>query len=187
MVTRLKIVEGKATGESVALHAPRFLIGWSPECHLRPGDDDVAERHCELLIRDGHLALRDLGGSGGTMLNGHRIARQCAARLRSGDRIGVGGAVFELAVGEPARPEEGADDPIAAEAARLLQRRLGAARRPSETASDRFRTEFIEGIPVHRVRCPASKAGRRWNSGDGSSGSWRTARRRTGWSWTSVR
>jgi pSer/pThr/pTyr-binding forkhead associated (FHA) protein len=62
---------GRATGADFIVDAPL-----------------VSRVHCRLTVApDGSLEVRDLESTNGTFVNGHRIER---ARLKSGDRVGVG-------------------------------------------------------------------------------------------------
>lgn len=62
---------GRATGADFIVDAPL-----------------VSRVHCRLtVLPDGVLEVRDLESTNGTFINGRRIK---AARLRSGDRLGVG-------------------------------------------------------------------------------------------------
>ena len=62
---------GRATGADFIVDAPL-----------------VSRVHCRLTVApDGILEVRDLESTNGTFVNGKRIER---ARLRSGDRLGVG-------------------------------------------------------------------------------------------------
>jgi len=62
---------GRATGADFIVDAPL-----------------VSRVHCRLTVApDGTLEVRDLESTNGTFVNGKRIER---ARLKSGDRVGVG-------------------------------------------------------------------------------------------------
>ena len=62
---------GRATGADFIVDAPL-----------------VSRVHCRLIVApDGTLEVRDLESTNGTFVNGERIEK---ARLKSGDRLGVG-------------------------------------------------------------------------------------------------
>jgi anti-anti-sigma factor len=77
------------------------------------------------------------------------MAPDCLARTRQGDRIGVGGSVYEVMVGEGDRRQGGGTAAAAAE--RLLQQRLGPRRPLSEWERGLLCTKDLAGIPVHAV------------------------------------
>ncbi len=56
-------------------------------------DPTVSRRHAELTVEPASVALKDLGSSNGTFVNGGRVS---AASLRTGDRIVFGKILFEL-------------------------------------------------------------------------------------------
>jgi two-component system, NtrC family, response regulator GlrR len=73
---------------------PRNLIGRNAECKIRLDMSSVSRKHAE-IHRDGPIfAIRDLGSSNGTFLNGRRIAH---AALASGDVLRIGESVAVVA------------------------------------------------------------------------------------------
>lgn len=70
-------------------------IGRAAGCAISIEHDTYASLlHARVFPRDDQLWIEDLGSTNGTTLNGRRIAE--AARVRKGDRIGVGGTVLEV-------------------------------------------------------------------------------------------
>lgn len=74
----------------------RVLIGRGEDCDVKLVSDRVSRHHCEILCRDGHFELRDLGSTNGTYVNG-RSVRQ--AVLQNGDVINVPTQVFAFSAG----------------------------------------------------------------------------------------
>lgn len=62
---------------------------------LQPGSNAVSRLHCEVVLRDGELKLRDLS-SYGTFVNEKRVAGETA--LKRGDVIRIGSPGAELHV-----------------------------------------------------------------------------------------
>ncbi|MBI5365557.1 MAG: cyclic nucleotide-binding domain-containing protein [Planctomycetes bacterium] len=93
----LAVVAGPDQGKTVSMVGNRLEIGRSAGSPLletfRMSLDDpsaeLARRHAEIVFQEGGFFLRDLGGKGGTRLNGEPIEEPVA--LQTGDRIGVGG------------------------------------------------------------------------------------------------
>ena len=81
---RLEVADGLV----VALGADPVLIGRLPECQVRIDDPNMSRRHAEVLGANGGYAVRDLGSTNGTLVNGRRIAGDMP--LRDGDVIAVG-------------------------------------------------------------------------------------------------
>jgi len=72
----------------------RLLIGRASDCHLRVADPRVSRHHCELLIEDNQVRIRDLGSRNGTFVNGEPV---CGERtLGDGDVVYVATSLFEV-------------------------------------------------------------------------------------------
>ena len=59
--------------EAYELTDTSILIGSGPENHLILDTPDIDPNHASLELRDGHWVLQDLGGPGGTAVNGEII------------------------------------------------------------------------------------------------------------------
>jgi len=94
----LRKVFGEGVDDDVLVTVPNFLIGRSSACHLRPACFQVSRIHCELIVRDGYVAVRDLGSKNGTFVNNDRVATE--RQLLSGDNLGLGMCLFEVIVDE---------------------------------------------------------------------------------------
>ena len=70
------------------------LLGRDPDADIRIPDNTVSRVHAAIAWADGSgFVLGDLGSRNGVHVNGRRI-RCCT--VKSGDRIRLGNAVFEL-------------------------------------------------------------------------------------------
>ena len=96
------IIEGVERGKSFRLDAERVAIGRDPECDIVLADQAVSRRHCELRREEGGWVVADLGSSNHTFVNDAPVD---SARLKDGDRIGVGDCELMLAMDE-AREED---------------------------------------------------------------------------------
>jgi transcriptional regulator with GAF, ATPase, and Fis domain len=81
-------------------------LGRDPANRVHLNDFSVSRRHC-VIVRDGDQYLvRDLGSHNGTLLNGTAVDERA---LENGDRIAIGGSVFQFCSGDEAanpRPAE---------------------------------------------------------------------------------
>lgn len=78
----------------------RCLIGRQKTCDLPIPLSSISREHCEIVIKDGGVQLRDLGSRNGTYRNGERIEGVVA--LEPGDRVAIGPMVFTVQIdGEP--------------------------------------------------------------------------------------
>ena len=90
----LRICAGKHAGREIPIRGPRFLIGCAANCDLKIHANRVSPIHCELLVKDESLWVRDHGG--GTTVGGTPIAER--RRLNPGDQLQVGTLQLELLV-----------------------------------------------------------------------------------------
>ena len=74
----------------------RVLIGRGDDCDIKLVSDRVSRHHCEVLYKDGHYELRDLGSTNGTYVDGARVT---GTVLRSGAVINVPTQVFAFSGG----------------------------------------------------------------------------------------
>jgi ABC-type multidrug transport system ATPase subunit/pSer/pThr/pTyr-binding forkhead associated (FHA) protein len=63
------------------------LIGRAPDCDLSMSHPAVSKHHAMVFRQAGEIAIRDLGSTNGTYVNGARITQ---AALRGGDEIQIG-------------------------------------------------------------------------------------------------
>ncbi len=94
MEVKLIVATGKSAGKEIPVAGPKFLIGRSEDCHMRPTSDQVSRHHCVLLIEGGDVLIRDLGSKNGTLVNGERVRTE--RELKMGDRISIGPLEFEV-------------------------------------------------------------------------------------------
>lgn len=69
----------------------RVLIGRGEDCDIQLSSDRVSRHHCEVVFRDGHCEVHDLGSTNGTYIGGRRVS---TAVLNNGDVINVPTQVF---------------------------------------------------------------------------------------------
>ncbi|MDZ7617633.1 MAG: FHA domain-containing protein, partial [Patescibacteria group bacterium] len=97
----------KHPGQAIPVRGPKFFIGRSEDCQLRPGSPEVSRHHAVLLVEDGFLAVRDFGSRNGTFVNEEPV--QGERELKSGDHVRIGPLEFEVqltvAVGGKKKPK----------------------------------------------------------------------------------
>jgi pSer/pThr/pTyr-binding forkhead associated (FHA) protein len=103
----LVVGNGRLIGTRRALAGPLTLVGDGTGCDVRLHHDKVAPFHCALFHGPHGFVLRDLAGSGQTLVNGQPVETQA---LHHGDRIEIGPfhLVLELPDGDagPAGPTD---------------------------------------------------------------------------------
>lgn len=91
MKPQLKVLSGFSAGTVGVFSKPYIAIGRHPASDLRFDADkelDVSSRHAAILKQGDHWYLRDLGSRNGTLVNGHKIAKD--TRLDDTDQIRFG-------------------------------------------------------------------------------------------------
>lgn len=96
MDVQLKVMVGNAKGQTIKVIGPKFFIGRSEDCQLRPKSDLISRHHCALILEGDYLAIRDFGSKNGTYVNQQRVAGE--RELQPGDHLTVGPLEFELLV-----------------------------------------------------------------------------------------
>lgn len=92
MDVKLIVANGKHIGEKIPVSGPKFIVGRSEECQLRPRSDLISRHHCAIVVEDGYVAVRDFGSKNGTFVNGDRIRAE--QELKNGDRLTIGQLEF---------------------------------------------------------------------------------------------
>jgi pSer/pThr/pTyr-binding forkhead associated (FHA) protein len=74
-----------------------IVVGRHPHCDVRLLSIRVSRRHCCLTAVDGKVAVRDLGSTNGTLINGRRVE---AGRLCPGDVLSIANHRYRLEQGQ---------------------------------------------------------------------------------------
>jgi predicted component of type VI protein secretion system len=91
----LLMVQKDGIAKDVPLRSLPVTIGRGEDCKLRIPLASVSRNHCELLIDDDELMVRDLKSSNGTFVNKDRVAKR---ELVPGDLLAVGPVVFVVRI-----------------------------------------------------------------------------------------
>jgi pSer/pThr/pTyr-binding forkhead associated (FHA) protein len=73
----------------------KSTIGRNSECAVQIKLDVISRRHCQVIVRDGKVKVRDLGSSNGTYVNNRRVQE---ATLGAGETLTVGPVIFTLVI-----------------------------------------------------------------------------------------
>jgi predicted component of type VI protein secretion system len=92
MELNLIVAEGKHEGKVIPIQGKQFVIGRHEKCQLRPASESVSKHHCAVLLRGGHVIVRDFESSNGTFVNGERVRGD--RELRNEDCLEIGPLVF---------------------------------------------------------------------------------------------
>lgn len=94
MDLKLLVVQGKPEGKEIPVRVPRFIIGRSVECQLRPNSELISRHHCQISLDGDKASIMDLGSSNGTIVNGERITEEVS--INDGDFVQVGPLGFQV-------------------------------------------------------------------------------------------
>lgn len=104
---KLEAIAGPDSGKVKQFRGVRMVIGRTPGCDWKLLDASASRKHCEIVVGDGGVLLRDLGSGNGTKVNGQKITEH---KLEHGDEIAIGKTVIrfidEIAAFRKARDEE---------------------------------------------------------------------------------
>ncbi|HEY4234815.1 MAG TPA: FHA domain-containing protein [Lacipirellulaceae bacterium] len=76
-------------GDSIPLLKPQLLIGRRESCDIVLRFANVSAHHCQLLIENGYLYVRDMHSSNGIKINDLRLEKGQQRRLSPGDVLSV--------------------------------------------------------------------------------------------------
>ncbi len=132
-------LEGEETiFEDFDLSSHRIIIGSSDDCNLILDMPDIDPSHASLEFRNDHWVIQDLGGPGGTILNGINI--DGPQRLQDDDLIELNSIKIRFIEHEP-MPEEDDEDTAVLDDTAL-------AARPAKPVSGRIWFGTITGITL---------------------------------------
>ena len=120
MEVQLKVLVGSSAGQTIKVPGPKFYIGRSEDCQLRPRSDLISRHHCAIVVEGDYVAVRDFGSKNGTYVNDERVSSE--RELKPGDQLKVGPLEFEVcydlgSLGGPKRPKVGSIKEAAARTA----------------------------------------------------------------------
>jgi pSer/pThr/pTyr-binding forkhead associated (FHA) protein len=87
---------GKASGQTIPIKIPQFVIGRDPDCNLRPASAMISKKHCAFMVKGGKVSLHDFGSTNGTFLNDEPVKGEVA--LKHDDVVKVGPLTFKVAI-----------------------------------------------------------------------------------------
>jgi len=104
---------------NVCIDASPYTVGRRAGTSLMIPCPTVSSLHAELMLRDGHLHVRDLESTNGTFLNGVRIDKEC--QVKHGDLLQFAQIVFRTGIETGQRNPRTIQDDAADRALALIQ------------------------------------------------------------------
>ena len=84
---QLHIKSGSRAAQTIELQPGVIRLGRNPTNDFLFDDATISSRHCEVVVLDGTVRVRDLGSTNGTFVDGQRIEE---AMLQSGQMLHLG-------------------------------------------------------------------------------------------------
>lgn len=100
MKASLVFVKPDGSQQELSLKKSRLVVGRQEGANIRLRSASVSRQHCEFIVDDAGVSVKDLGSSNGTFVNKRRVTQTA---LAAGDLVCVGHHIFVLKVdGQPA-------------------------------------------------------------------------------------
>jgi pSer/pThr/pTyr-binding forkhead associated (FHA) protein len=135
MYVTLILQKGGKSRQEIVVKAHRTTIGRKRSCNICIPALEVSRQHCEILIENGKVRLRDLGSSNGTWVNGVQVDE---AELATGDTVAIGPVLFLVRISQ----EQGSDTVRPGEQPALS----GSATAPPLPSGEPVEAEVVEGL-----------------------------------------
>jgi len=138
----LRFISGKYQGGEYPLDdGQQVVVGRSSDLDMVLVEEMVSRRHAIISLRDGVVAIEDLGSTNGTFVNGEKVSKTV---LREGDRVLIGTNILKLI----RLSSQQADSRRNLEV--MAKRRVTARQRPLSSSSEEAprMTGNLEEIPL---------------------------------------
>lgn len=143
---KLVVLAGAKTGAAVPIKKDRFIIGRGKDCTLRAGSEAISRNHCELLVTESGVTVRDMGSRNGTYVNDEKITG--VKTLSNGDTLRIGPLEFRYeAEGELKQ----AKAPKVQSVGEAVARTAAKAAKPSQSIEDDISDWLIGGNDVGKA------------------------------------
>ncbi len=87
--------------KELPLKKSRLVVGRQEGVQIRLNTSSISRQHCEFMVNDSGISVKDLGSSNGTFVNKRRITQTV---LAAGDIVGIGNQVLVVRIdGSPAK------------------------------------------------------------------------------------
>ena len=93
------VLRATNTNQRFDVRSQTVKLGRSPDCNIQIPPEQgasVSRVHCEILIKDGGVSVRDAGSRNGTFVNGKRLDAPHPAMKNDLIMLGSGGPTFAI-------------------------------------------------------------------------------------------
>lgn len=109
-MAKLVVLKNGSPGESYELKTDRTSIGRSDSNAFQIPDGSVSGSHCEVLLQNDEILVKDLGSTNGTFIDGKRVKE---GKLNHGQILKLGEITLRLEL--PGKPVPPAPSPASGE------------------------------------------------------------------------
>jgi len=105
MDVKIVAISPKGTRKIFPLVAAQTTLGRQDDCDLKIPLSEISRRHCQLVVEENSVRIKDLGSANGTFVDGKKITEQ---ELKGGNVVSLAGAInFMVQIdGKPAEIDE---------------------------------------------------------------------------------
>jgi len=104
-MAKLVVLSPSMAGRTQELNVDKTTIGRVEDNTFQIGEPSVSSHHCEILLRNGEVVVKDLNSTNGTFINGEKVAERV---LKPGEGLRLGQIELRLESdakgGAPAAP-----------------------------------------------------------------------------------
>jgi hypothetical protein len=100
---KLVLLSAGMTGRACELNADKITVGRSEDNAFQIADPSVSSHHCEVLLRDDQVTVRDLNSTNGTFINSVATTESI---LKPGEILRLGQIQMRLETDAPAVPAQ---------------------------------------------------------------------------------
>lgn len=114
----LKSTVGPLAGGQWVVTEAGLRLGREPANDVHIPDTNISRQHARVVLYKGVVWVQDAGSRNGVFVNGERVADQ--KQVAAGDKVAVGGHLFEIVAGEAAPAPITATAPITPSTPRVI-------------------------------------------------------------------
>jgi len=97
----LVFIKSDGTRRDIPLKPGKYVVGRSDQAQLRIPMGNVSRKHCQLVVEENSVRVRDLDSSNGTFVNYNQVQE---SELGPGDVLGIGSVQLIVQIdGQPAK------------------------------------------------------------------------------------
>jgi hypothetical protein len=98
---KLVVLSPGMTGRTQELNADKTTIGRAEDNTFQIAEASVSSHHCEVLLRESEVIVRDLNSTNGTYINGQQVTE---SGIKPGQMLRLGEIQMRLETDAPAAP-----------------------------------------------------------------------------------